>query len=120
MAGGGQDSQRLRCKAADALYGVPHPAGFCPQLRLIGDMPQAAPTAALIAGAVRLNTVGGGRQYFLNNAVAVAFLHLNNPYLKHITGCGHRYKYCNAVSVSDPVAFVGNTLYRQGDNIVLF
>ena len=83
-------------------------------------MPQAAPTAALIAGAVRLNTVGGGRQYFLNNAVAVAFLHLNDPHPQFIAGGSHRHKYCNAVSVSDPVAFVGNTLYRQGDNIVLF
>ena len=111
VAGGGQNRQRLYCKAADAPHGILYPALLFPQLRFVGDVPQATSAAALIAGAVKRNTIRGRGDDLFDDAIAVAFLHLYDSHSQFISGGGHWHKDRDAISVPDAAALIGDGFY---------
>ena len=119
VAGGGQNRQRLYCKAADAPHGILYPALLFPQLRFVGDVPQATTAAALIAGAVNRNTIRGRGDDLFDDAIAVAFLHLYDSHSQFISGGGHWHKDRDAISVPDAAALIGDGFYGKWDDVIL-
>lgn len=116
---GGQNRQRLHCKAADAPHGILYPALLFPQLRFVGDVPQATSAAALIAGAVNRNTIRGRGDDLFDDAIAVAFLHLYDSHSQFISGGGHWHKDRDAISVPDAAALIGDGFYGKWDDVIL-
>ena len=116
---GRQNGQSPYSKAADAPHGILYPALLFPQLRFVGDVPQATSTAALIAGAVNRNTIRGRGDDLFDDAIAVAFLHLYDSHSQFISGGGHWHKDRDAISVSDAAALIGDGFYGKWDDVIL-
>lgn len=84
------DGPDLHVQTPDTAQGVGHPLLFIPQLCVIGHMPPGAAAAASENRtiALRLHTVAGRRNQFLDTAIGQVFFNLQNPALNAVSHRG--------------------------------
>ena len=118
--------QEFRRKSAEPHKGVLHESLLCAQLRLVGDMPEAAAAALCVHRTAVLRPVRGGGEDTLDASVGVASEHLDHPAGNNVPDGGHRHENRHSAPVgavffivTHAAALVCERSYLQRDDVVL-